>query len=455
MDTHKAVHNYDYQKALNATAGNKFLKKKRNSLLYHLELGRIFHLKGLYEESNKHLNFADDLMDYQNAFGDFATTVLVNSNATKYRAEEFEKILIHYYKALNYSYLNQTEDALVEARRMNLKEQELSENGKKQYNKDAFGHLLMAQIYERANEYNNAYIAYRNAYNAYTEDYSKLGATAPEQLKLDLLKAAYKSGLYGEVSRYEKEFELKYKPTANEFGEVIIYWENGQAPYKVEKNYMFALVGGVGGFYFVDEDQTMQIPFVGNLSNPNTLKSMTAIRIAMPKYHFNPTYYLDNNASVKVNEVEVSQRLELAQNINKVAEKTLQDRFLKEIGTHLTKLAINQIAQKALQSDSSTQAIGMILEGVSFIKEQADTRNWQSLPSTISYTRVPLTKADTNTVTLTVINQYNQKETIKIPVVSKGNQLQIYNLFTPGRIPQNFNLNSPKTEPLIQKPITP
>ena len=215
IDTHRAVNNYDYQSALNATANNKFLKKKRNSLLYHLELGRLFHLKGQYEESNKHLNFADDLMDYQNSLADFAASVLINSSAKKYRAEDFEKILIHYYKALNYSYLNQTEDALVEVRRINLKEQELSENGKRKYNKDAFGHLLMGQIYERAHEYNNAFIAYRNAYEAYTDDYVKLGAHAPSQLKLDLLKTAYLSGLYSEVSRYEQEFKIKYNPEKN------------------------------------------------------------------------------------------------------------------------------------------------------------------------------------------------------------------------------------------------
>ena len=91
IDTHRAVNNYDYQSALNATANNKFLKKKRNSLLYHLELGRLFHLKGQYEESNKHLNFADDLMDYQNSLADFAASVLINSSAKKYRAEDFEK----------------------------------------------------------------------------------------------------------------------------------------------------------------------------------------------------------------------------------------------------------------------------------------------------------------------------------------------------------------------------
>lgn len=454
IDTQNAIKNYDYQKALNETAGNKFLKKKRNALLYHLELGRLFHLQGNYEESNKHLNYADDLIDYQSSLVDFATSVLVSSNAKKYRAEDFEKILIHYYKALNYSYLNQTEDALVEARRMNLKEQELGEKGLKKYNRDAFGHLLMGQIYETAHEYNNAFIAYRNAYESYNEDSLTLGETAPEQLKLDILNTAYLSGLYGELNRYEKEFKVKYTPSNNEYGEVILYWENGQAPYKVEKNYIFSLVGGAGGFYFVDDEQTMQIPFLGNPNN-TSLSNLTAIRIAMPKYRQNPLYYLPNYNSIKINGTETHKHLATVENINQVAAKTLKDRFIKDLGTHLTKLAINKLAQQSLESDSTTEALGMILEGLGFISEQADTRNWQTLPSLINYTRIPLTKPDTNIIQLTLKDKFNQTETINIPVVSHGKKLQFKNIFTPDRIAKTDSTLRILNDSLIQKTISP
>lgn len=454
LDVQQAIRNYDYQEALNLTAGNKFLKKKKNTLLYHLELGRLFHLQGNYKESNKHLNYADDLMDYQSSLADFAASVIVNANAKKYRAEDFEKILIHYYKALNYSYLNQTEDALVEARRMNLKEMELGEKGIKNYNRDAFGHLLMGQIYETAHEYNNAFIAYRNAYESYNEDYLKLGETTPEQLKLDILKTAYLSGLYSELTRYEKEFNIKYTPNNNEFGEVILYWENGQAPFKVEKNYIFSLVGGAGGFYFVDDEQTMEIPFLGN-PNSNSLSNLTAIRVAMPKYRQTAPFYQPNYSSIKINGTETHKRLATVENINQVADKALQDRFMKDLGTHLTKLAINKLAQQALKSDSTTEALGMVLEGLGFISEQADTRNWQSLPSLINYTRVPLNKADTNIIEITLINQFNQKETIEIPVVSKGKNLQFKNIFTPDRILQTDSTLRKLNDSLIPNTISP
>lgn len=455
IETRAAIQNYEYQDALNNIAHSKFLKKKRNSLLYHLELGRLFHLQGQYTESNKHLNFADDLMDYDNSIGNFAVSAVVNSAAQKYTAEDFEKILIHYYKALNYSYLNQTEDALVEARRMNLKQMELGEKGQKKYNKDPFGHLLMGQIYERANQFNNAFIAYRNAYNAFIEDESKLGVSVPSQLKYDILSMAQASGLYSELNRYENEFNIKYDYNEKEFGEVILFWENGQAPHKVEKNYIFSLVGGVGGFYFVDDEQSMSIPFVGNLSNPNVVNSLTAIRIAMPKYVETPAFYNPELASIKVNDIASQKSLEPIENINEVARITLKERFAKDLGKHLTKLAINKIAQQALKNDSTTAILGMVLEGVGFISERADTRNWQSLPGKINYTRIPLTKADTNIITLELINQFNQKETIKIPVVSKGNQIQFKNVFTPDKLPLNFSLEKQIADSITLNTISP
>ena len=56
-----------YEKAEELTINNKYLSRKRNSLLYFLELGKIQHLQGEYEASNISLNAADDLMNnYRN-----------------------------------------------------------------------------------------------------------------------------------------------------------------------------------------------------------------------------------------------------------------------------------------------------------------------------------------------------------------------------------------------------
>ncbi len=460
QNAHTAIEQYQFQDALEDIASNKYLRKKRNALLYHLELGRLYHLNGEYEESNKHLNYADDLMDYINTLTDLAVSVAVNSASKKYRAEDFEKIMIHYYKALNYIYLNEMEDALVEARRMNLKEMELDEKKMKQYHTDPFGMMLIGQIYEKAKDYNNAFIAYRNAYDAYVKTGKSLGVEVPKQIQEDLLRAAYLAQFYDELSYYENTFGKKYKYTPKEFGELILYWENGKAPYKIEKEYIFTLVGGQAGFYFTDQTGNLRVPFNGTVSNPSSLSALAGIRIALPAYKEFPLYYQPTPNSVTVNNNNSDKHLELVENINVIAEKTLHERFSKDLATHLTKIAMNQILAQSLRSDTTNGELGMILgtavSAAGFLSEQADTRNWQSLPAMISYARVPLTQKDSNEVTLQLVNPAGQKEEIKIYVNSKGkNNIQFKNIFTPDKLPGKIVKPELINDTLTLKPIKP
>ena len=145
-----------------------------------------------------------------------AAVLISNPEIRPYRPEDFEVIMINFYKALNYLHLNNMEDALVEVRKINIRLQQLNDkypDHKNRYQRDAFAQLLMGLIYDAAGDYNNAFIAYRNAYNTYQTDYLKnFGLAAPEQLKKDLLRTAYQSGLTQELAGYEKEFQQKYTP---------------------------------------------------------------------------------------------------------------------------------------------------------------------------------------------------------------------------------------------------
>ena len=168
-----------------------------------------------------------------------AAVLISNPEIRPYRPEDFEVIMINFYKALNYLQLNNMEDALVEVRKINIRLQQLNDkypDHKNRYQRDAFAQLLMGLIYDAAGDYNNAFIAYRNAYNTYQTDYLKnFGLAAPEQLEKDLLRTAYQSGLTQELAGYEKEFQQKYTPAplpAN--GQLVFFWLNGFGPVKAE-----------------------------------------------------------------------------------------------------------------------------------------------------------------------------------------------------------------------------
>lgn len=363
----------------------------KNRLLYFMNRGTVEMLSGNYELSNQFFNQADiTIEDYQKKASSQALALISNPMAMEYSAEDYEKVLIHYYKALNYIQLNDKESALIECRRLNLKLQQLNDKYKKKnrYSEDAFGHNLMGIIYESSGEINNAFIAYRNAVEAYDNIYTKQFNTAiPDQLKKDVIRTAYAMGFNEEGRQFEERFGIKNNPYSNNQPELIFFWNNGLGPVKSENSINFSIVKGQGGYVtFVNEELGINIPFpmpAGSSTN-SALGDLEFIRVAFPKYVEREPYY--TTASLVAD--QKSYNLELAENVNNIAFKTLDDRMLREMSNSLLRLATKKAAEYAARDQN--QNVGSLVGIVNAITEKADTRNWQTLPHSIHYTRIPL-----------------------------------------------------------------
>lgn len=398
---HKDLNDNNYKAAEKDILSTKFLKRSRNEILRNLELGKVFHLQQQYDSSNYYLNKADLLMEEKTVVADVSTAVLVNSAMTKYHGEDFERVLVNYYKALNYLYLNMNEDALVEAKRINIRLNELSDKqlmqGRK-YRSDAFAHTLQGLVYERMNDFNNAFISYRNAYELYIKDNGNqyLGSALPQQLKIDLINSAHKSGFYTERDDYCKTFGLNFdavKDTSKQ--QLVFIWENGLAPVKDQEDIMLFLVRGEGGVLsFADKSGAISIPFpLPDKKDEASLGDLNVIRVAYPKYVDVPLYFtgltITNNGR--------SYTPDMAENVAFIARQNLQERFLKEMTLMVSRIALKKIAEAQLKKEN--EAAGALLGIAGALAEKADTRNWQSLPSFMAYTRIPLSKGE-NTLNL-------------------------------------------------------
>lgn len=443
----------DYARAEKALDKNRLLKKKRNRLLLLLEKGKLAHVQGKWEESNRYFNQADNMMESdRNTFGDVALSNLLNPMMKHYRAEDFEKYLVHYYKALNYLQLNNREEALVEARRITLRTymQEDKTDNKNRYKEDAFSFSLQGMIYEVANDINNAFIAYRNAVDLYLESNGKhYGTSLPQQLKKDLLRTAALNGFSDQVERYEQLLGLSWQPPSNsEGGELVIFWENGSAPVKVQEDFFFSLAKGAGGSLFFSDSRGMynHIPFdIGTYPYRDniSLTDLRGFRVALPRYESKPSSY--SHAVVKLG--DKSFVFEKAEDINTLAISTLNERMLRELTQTLTRMAIKKLSEAALRNAGSSgsnnnanksdaekkkdkkkenqrEALAMGLQLFNLATEKADTRNWQSLPQTIYYTRVPLQKGE-NKLTITFQGANAASQTI---TVNGNGGLQFMNL---------------------------
>ncbi len=418
----------DYAKANNELDKNKLLKKNRNQLLYMLEKGRVAHALALYDTSNYYFNLADKYIEEAHSdAGDVIAGTLINPMMQKYKGEDFEKIMIHYYKALNYLYLGQTDEAVVEARRITLQNQQQDDkfNGKdNRYSKDTFSLMMQGMIYESAGDINNAFIAFRNAAEAFLKNENReyYGVKMPEQLKKDVLRTAYQNGFTDELHRFESLFNLKYTPEkAPDGGALVFFWENGMAPVKEQQDFFFTLTKGATGFYFVNPNGET-IPFDSAISfNADHFNAgdLNDFHVAFPKYAPRPPVY--NSAMISNGKDSVF--TEMAEDINGLAVLTLKQRFVKEMSLALSRMAVKKTAQMAIKGkdDGSKknkelrEGISAVIDLYSILSEKADTRNWQTLPSSIYYARIPLLKGK-NELTIRLHDHYGKEDTKVISV---------------------------------------
>ena len=378
------------QQAADVLSSTEAKKYGKTRFLYYANQGMVNHLLGNYKQSNEWFEKAYLFgEDYQKSYLNFAASYFLNPNLIVYPGEEHEHLMLLYYKVLNYLKMNDYDAALVECRRLDnrlytLDDKFRSEN---KYSKDAFVHNLMGIIYEASGDYNNAFIAYRNALKIYEEDYARLFAVrVPKQLKEDLMRAAYLAGFRDELIDYEKKFGYAYEHEVPEGGFLVFFWHNGLIPVKEQWSISFIADGGRNGqVFFQNEELGLDFSFPYDPeSSGASIAELSGTRVAFPKYREREPYF--NYADLEVNGDYYT--LEKTEDLNAIAFKLLNQRMLEELGKGLLRVALKKAVEKQVRKEDET--LGFIVSAINFSSEQADTRNWQTLPHSIHYTRVPL-----------------------------------------------------------------
>jgi len=384
----------------------------KNMLLYYLNRGYVSWIMQNYGESNKYFSIAEKVIeDYVKNYYLEALTYISNPTIKPYKPEDFEVVMVNYFMALNFIQMGKYEDAIVECKRINIKLNQLNDkykDHKNRYQRDAFAHNLMGIIYEADKDYNNAFIAYRNALEIYETDYKEyFDISVPEQLKEDILRTAYLTGFNDEVAYYEEKFNKKFEYQPNENGELVFFWLNGFGPYKAETSINFVKVPNSRSGYvtMVNDEYDLSFPiYIGDKTKKekDAFHDLRFFRVAFPKYVERSPYY--TNAHITTN--SDTYNLELMKDINDIAFKTLKDRMLREMATAIGRLA----TKKALEAlaDEEDEALGTLVNIVNTVTEKADTRNWQTLPYSISYSRIPLEEG-LNNITLHTNSPYGTK----------------------------------------------
>ena len=140
--------------------GTAYQEKER--VLYFLDLGILYHYSGMYEESNSALSEAEWAIEelYTKSISKAIGSGLLNDNALDYDGEVYEDLYINIFKALNYIALEDTESALVEVRRVNIKLNLLQDKYNLMYDQyTGSGESSRAEIQEITNDFHNDALA--------------------------------------------------------------------------------------------------------------------------------------------------------------------------------------------------------------------------------------------------------------------------------------------------------
>ncbi|HEX8038472.1 MAG TPA: hypothetical protein VF490_04955, partial [Chryseosolibacter sp.] len=88
-----------------------------------------------------------------------------------------------------------------------------------------------------------------------------------------------------------------------------------------------------------------------------------------------------------------------SEDISKIAFHSLQERMVLEFSKGLLRAALKKATELSIKKED--EGLAALIGVVNALTEKADTRNWQTLPHSIYYARVPL-KAGHNEIKFSI-----------------------------------------------------
>ena len=369
---------------------------KKPDIPFQFELGLVAHYANRFVESSAAFEQAGDIAEdrYTRSISKEVGSLVTSDKLRPYAGTRYERLLSHYYRALNYVYQGQLDGALVECRRAtNLINYFKGEN--EDY--DFFGTGLLAHLsgmlFEAAGEWNDALISYKQAAEYYQNAAEKTGVELPTDIGYSLVRLTRKLGFTDEFERYRNQYgELSPRP--ENAGELILFYETGYVSPKHEESLTFPILK----IDRVDKPEEF-VPTLmareGAIYKDIELEYL--LRIAMPTIHSNRSHF----AGVEVVVGPNGQKGVLVEDVENIAIETFKaQRPVILFRTLLRALLKYGTYRKAKKENA---ALGALVNLAGVVTEQADLRSWKTLPNQIFMVRMPL-PAGTHTLNLSFLN---------------------------------------------------
>jgi hypothetical protein len=187
------------------------------------------HEKGAWAASNtaveKALRFVAGQPDI--SVGKTLGSAIFNERYHDYQGDPHELVMLHTLAMLNFSFLGQTDEALVEARAANSLMEGLKASGKVQV-EDPLNRYFSAKLYERVGLWDDAYIDLKRARQAFHELEPISKVHEPSFLGGDLKRLAGKAGRKDDLKLLNEEYPRQTPALGPGQGEVWVLVFDGK-----------------------------------------------------------------------------------------------------------------------------------------------------------------------------------------------------------------------------------
>jgi uncharacterized protein len=324
-------------------------------LLYLLDKGMLLHAAERWRESTAVFAEAEKVAAELDIISvtEEAAVLLANERERAYRGEDFERLLINVFKALNYAAQGELEDALVEVRRLNERLQKMILEEKKPYEQLAIARYLGGIFYEDQHDADSAFI-----------DYSKAEEVAGDlgPLLEPLVRLARETGRDEVYAALRQRYpQVSERPLGASEGELVLLVEYGLSPEKVSS----------------------EPPHGVNL-------------IAVPRYR---TRHFPRQPAV-ASSGALQATAHLVSSVEQVAEMHLSERLLRLAAKSAASTALKAGVAAGVAKATDSGDLGWLTFLILSWTTQPDLRSWLSLPAQFDVARLRL-PAGRQEITLT------------------------------------------------------
>ena len=199
----------------------------KDQVLFLLDYALAQHQTGNFKESNEAFIEVDRLAEWKDyvSLSQEVGSLFLNDSLIAYKSERFENLLINAYLALNFTLENNFESALVECRRIDEKLNMMRLEGENK-RKNFYARYLSAMIWEAQGNWDSAYIDYTNAFKI----------DQPAYLYRDLIRSAWLARRHNSLRKWRNEWPdhdfTKIKSDMKNRGELVFLYQQGWVPKK-------------------------------------------------------------------------------------------------------------------------------------------------------------------------------------------------------------------------------